>query len=92
MTKPAWIQTHALPPLTCPACGGAADAVTVARIGERPTGPILPQVGDAILCAYCSAVNIRTTVGLRVATDEECAELSDLMKQLAGDWKPHGRR
>ena len=76
--KPAWMECTRTPERHCPSCGRFWDAVTGAGEGTTPVQPI---VGDLVICLYCSAVQMLMVDGVRLATSEECAELSPLSLQ-----------
>jgi hypothetical protein len=67
-------------PIACPACHRTSDAVTMTSAEALR----VPVPGDAIICGYCHAVQILLEPGrVRLATSEECEELSALAKQIA---------
>jgi hypothetical protein len=72
-------QVEMMVPVECPACHRIADAVTV--VG--PDAIRVPEPDDAVICAYCHAVQIVIAPGVvRLATSEECSELPELAKHI----------
>jgi len=76
--RPGWMECTLVAERYCPSCGKLWDAVTGAGEG---TQPVQPTVGDLVICLYCSAVQMLTVEGVRLATTEECMELSPLSLQ-----------
>lgn len=66
--RPDQIQTTAMPPTLCPACGEALAAIT---------GTGTPEPGVITLCAYCRVFLIVTdTLSPRVLSNREWTDLS----------------
>jgi hypothetical protein len=70
------LDTTLVAPHQCPSCGTLCDAVSGA--GEDAGQPLVPSVGDVVICAYCHAIQMMTVEGMRLATPEECKDLPPL--------------
>ena len=71
-------QTDARP---CPVCGAQLDAAT--GVSSDPADP-RPElaIGNVTACAYCGSILTVTTIGLRLATDADLANVDPRLKLL----------
>ena len=82
MTRPAWIHTErdtlARP---CPICGVVLNAYTSVSVDPAYRRPTM-KADDLTRCAYCSGVLVVTTIGFRVATDADLADMDPDMRRV----------
>lgn len=71
MREARYVKSHYTPGLVCPACGINNDGMTVAS-ADRDATPIDGSIG---VCAYCRETLIYEGGRLRLATQQELAEL-----------------
>jgi hypothetical protein len=77
--RDAFVHTHDTPAHPCPVCHARLDAATGISLSDpRPT----LKVGDITCCAYCRAILVVTTLGFRLATDEDLADVEPTLRRV----------
>ena len=81
MSNAAFIFTAETDALPCPVCHRRLDAATGVSLDPADTRPEL-KVGSISSCAYCGSILVVTTVGFRLATDADLADLDPVLRRL----------
>ena len=77
----AFIFTTQVPPRTCPVCGRALDGSTGVSLDPKDRQPVM-GIGDVTCCAYCGTLLSVTTIGFRLATDDDLASIDPALRTL----------
>jgi hypothetical protein len=77
-----FIKQRRLPASACSSCGRTLDACTAASTDLEGT---IPTAGKLTVCAYCGQLLVFTNDGLRAASVNELATLSDFERRLIED-------
>ena len=89
MARIAFTATNAdAPPRRCPVCHETLDAYTSISVDPADPCPTM-KPDDVTRCASCAVVLVVTTIGFRLATDDDLARLDpDLLPILTEDFPP----
>lgn len=77
----SWIHSAKVAARVCPVCQRVLDASTGVSLNPNETRPVLGP-NDVTCCAYCGTILVTTTIGFRLAADDDLARLHPDLRRL----------